>query len=99
MTRAVHNTLEFPSVLLPPTAPAIVLDALGVLFGPDRFALTALLATRLPFPFVAGVDIGFPFSLVLDASESSGCCGRGPLRILEAVGKWSWELEIWGLDC
>lgn len=80
-----HNTLEFPSVLVPPAAPAITLDALGVLFAPDTFALIALLAARLPFPFVAGVEIGFPFSLVLEASESSGCCGRGPLRILEKV--------------
>jgi len=62
--------------LVLPAAPAATPEEAGVLFAPAAPALTALLATRLPFPLVAVVVLEMPFSLVLDASESSGC-GRG----------------------
>lgn len=99
MVMRVH-TPTLPSVLVLAAAPAPAPDAVGVPFAPDAFALTALFAARLPFPFVAGVALEFPFSLVLDASESSGCVGRGAFFMVKEIdGYSSRSLTIRVLSC
>lgn len=87
----VFHTPTLPSTLVPPAAAAVEPDATSVLFAPDVLALTALLATRLPFPLVAGA--AFPFSLVLDASESSGCTAWGAFFMMEEVDERFDELN------